>query len=428
MKKLAVGIGAALAALSVAGGGFLVLIMTVAAAAGGTQEAIENPDSCTPGQQLPADWSTPPTGWPDRPESTLAPAPNEDGSDPAIVPDSLEVPVGGGTVTLNARQLEVASQIVGTAREVGASDDAITIALMTALQESTLRNLANSNVPESLEYPNDGVGSDHDSVNPFQQRPAANWGSIEELMDVDYATRAFFGGTDGPNGGSPRGLFDIPGWEELSRGEAAQKVQVSAFPTAYDKWEEAAESILAAVGPGSGSGCGSQDNGEAVLPLDAQTYQVTSDYGPRDCYGAMSCWHPAWDFATGGCGAPVYAIRPGTVTTDAGPYLGITDPATGVEYEYLHIWPEDRLVGLGDVVDIGDHIGGMGDMPPSYGCHLDLRIDVSGTTDEAMAAFPTSKDAGAPPSVWGYVEPNDFMIEFYGLDLCPAEWCTVNRG
>lgn len=114
---------------------------------------------------------------------------------------------------------------------------------MTALQESKLRMLANSSVPESLELPNEGYGSDHDSVNMFQQRPGG-WGSVAELMDPDYAVRAFFGGPKGPNGGSPRGLLDIKDWETLKPGVAAQKVQVSAYPDAYDKWEGAAETII----------------------------------------------------------------------------------------------------------------------------------------------------------------------------------------
>jgi murein DD-endopeptidase len=53
-------------------------------------------------------------------------------------------------------------------------------------------------------------------------RPQSGWGTVEELMDPDYQAAAFFGGPDGPNHGSPRGLLDIPGWEEMGKGEAAQ--------------------------------------------------------------------------------------------------------------------------------------------------------------------------------------------------------------
>ena len=150
---------------------------------------------------------------------------------------------GGDSVQLDEKQLGNAAKIITVGTQTGVSAAGLKIALMTALQESKLRMLANSSVPESLELPNEGVGSDHDSVNMFQQRPGG-WGNVAELMDPDYAVRAFFGGPKGPNGGSPRGLLDIKDWETMRPGVAAQKVQVSAYPDAYDKWEGAAETII----------------------------------------------------------------------------------------------------------------------------------------------------------------------------------------
>lgn len=150
---------------------------------------------------------------------------------------------GGDSVQLDEKQLGNAAKIITVGTQTGVSAAGLKIALMTALQESKLRMLANSSVPESLELPNEGVGSDRDSVNMFQQRPGG-WGSVAELMDPDYAVRAFFGGPKGPNGGSPRGLLDIKDWETVRPGVAAQKVQVSAYPDAYDKWEGAAETII----------------------------------------------------------------------------------------------------------------------------------------------------------------------------------------
>lgn len=150
---------------------------------------------------------------------------------------------GGDSVTLDEKQLANAAKIITVGTQTGVSAAGLKVALMTALQESKLRMLANSSVPESLGHPNEGVGSDHDSVNMFQQRPGG-WGTVAELMDPDYAIRAFFGGPKGPNGGSPRGLLDVKGWETMRPGQAAQKVQVSAYPEAYDKWEGAAETII----------------------------------------------------------------------------------------------------------------------------------------------------------------------------------------
>src|SRR5690606_33946129 len=132
-----------------------------------------------------------------------------------------------GSVTLGESQLKIAARIISVGRQINVPDRGLKIALMTALQESSLQMYANSTVAESLEYPHDAVGDDHDSVNPFQQRPSSGWGTVAELMDLTYSIRAFFGGPEGPNGGSPRGLLDIDEWESMEPGEAAQAVQVS---------------------------------------------------------------------------------------------------------------------------------------------------------------------------------------------------------
>lgn len=73
------------------------------------------------------------------------------------------------------------------------------------------------------------------------------WGSVQELMDVTYNARAFYGGTSGPNHGSPRGPLDIPGWASMRKGQAAQAAQVSAFPELYDRWERQASAIVDAL-------------------------------------------------------------------------------------------------------------------------------------------------------------------------------------
>lgn len=70
-------------------------------------------------------------------------------------------------------------------------------------------------------------------------------------MDPIYDARAFYGGPAGPNQGSPRGLLDIPGWETMSKGQAAQAVQVSAFPELYARWELEASAIVDALDGGT---------------------------------------------------------------------------------------------------------------------------------------------------------------------------------
>jgi N-acetylmuramoyl-L-alanine amidase len=118
-----------------------------------------------------------------------------------------------------------AAVIVQVGRSLGVSDYGIVIALATAMQESTLRNLS---------------WGDRDSVGLFQQRPSSGWGTIEQLTTPAHAAALFYGGPSNPNTGYTRGLLDISGWESMPLTEAAQRVQISAYPDAYAKWESSA--------------------------------------------------------------------------------------------------------------------------------------------------------------------------------------------
>ncbi|MFC4334533.1 hypothetical protein [Salininema proteolyticum] len=102
-----------------------------------------------------------------------------------------------------------------TIAAVGARDEmperAIVIALATAWQESSMKN---------IEY------GDRDSVGLFQQRPSQGWGTAEELQDPVYASNEFY-----------RKLVLIDGWDSMTLTEAAQAVQISGHPDKYAKWE-----------------------------------------------------------------------------------------------------------------------------------------------------------------------------------------------
>lgn len=354
---------------------------------------------------------------------------------PAVT--TLDVQVDGKTVTLNERQLTIARAIIQSGSDRAIPQSGIKVALMTALQESTLRMLANDSVDESLSYPNDGIGSDHDSVNPFQQRPSSGWGTVKELMDLSYSIAAFYGGPAGPNAGSPKGLLDIDGWESMSLGEAAQSVQVSAYPDHYAKWEQASTTIIQALGvgaPGAAALCGEvgvgpgpgtgQVQGTMALPLKSD-YNMTSGYGPRDIdVSGASSWHAAIDLQRwpDPCGDPVYAILPGEVTLSSSLWLSITHP-DGFVVSYLHMFKSDRVVDVGDQVKAGDQIGAVGNVAPSSGCHLDLRINVAGNTNPAVAQLPRSQTLGATDYNVDFVDPEAFM-RLWGVDVCPAATCT----
>ena len=102
-------------------------------------------------------------------------------------------------------------------------------------------------------------------------------------MTPTYAAQAFFGGPKGPNNGSPRGLLDISGWEAMANGKAAQTVQVSAFPDAYDKWEPIATKLVAAVkgnNPMGGTNCaggeGDVSTAGIVAPSEAAKIAIAT--------------------------------------------------------------------------------------------------------------------------------------------------------
>ncbi|WP_396290947.1 LysM peptidoglycan-binding domain-containing protein [Curtobacterium sp. KT1] len=135
-------------------------------------------------------------------------------------------------VGLSAEQRQNAATIVAVGRSLGVSDRGIVVALAAAMQESSLRNLPHG---------------DRDSVGLFQQRPSQGWGSAAKLQDPAYATKLFFGGRNNPNAGKTRGLLDVPGWSSMSITDAAQAVQLSAYPKAYANWASAAEGWLATL-------------------------------------------------------------------------------------------------------------------------------------------------------------------------------------
>jgi hypothetical protein len=116
-----------------------------------------------------------------------------------------------------------ATAIVAVGMRMGVPRRGWVIALATALQESGLYN---------LNY------GDRDSLGLFQQRPSAGWGTPAQILNPEYAAGKFYAA-----------LLRIPGWQSMPLTQAAQAVQVSAFPYAYAKWEGDASSLVAAIAP-----------------------------------------------------------------------------------------------------------------------------------------------------------------------------------
>jgi cell wall-associated NlpC family hydrolase len=151
-------------------------------------------------------------------------------------------PLAGGRAgtrigDLSEEQRRNAATIIGVARDMGTPPRAWLIALATAMQESTLRN---------INY------GDRDSLGLFQQRPSQGWGSPAQVTDPVYATRIFI-----------ERLLQVSDWESMPVTVAAQTVQRSAFPDAYAKWEGlAAELVQQLADVADPTGCGRT----AVLP------------------------------------------------------------------------------------------------------------------------------------------------------------------
>ncbi|MEV6923148.1 hypothetical protein AB0M46_01345 [Dactylosporangium sp. NPDC051485] len=126
-----------------------------------------------------------------------------------------------GEVQLDAEQLANAATItaVGLTRKI--PHKGLVIALATAWQESKLENL---------------TGGDRDSIGLFQQRPSQGWGKPEQIADPRYAANAFF-----------TALLKVKGWQDMRVTDAAQEVQRSAHPEAYEKWADESEIMVRAL-------------------------------------------------------------------------------------------------------------------------------------------------------------------------------------
>jgi len=132
------------------------------------------------------------------------------------------------------KQIQNAAIIIKTGAGLKLPPRAWVIAVATAMQESRLSNLGNL-----------GSRNDHDSLGLFQQRPSAGWGTPAQVMDPVYAATKFY-----------TKLKTINGWERLSLTEAAQRVQVSAYPDAYAKHEGVATEIVNALAHGAARAIG----------------------------------------------------------------------------------------------------------------------------------------------------------------------------
>ncbi|MFI6243106.1 hypothetical protein ACIBEF_24845 [Micromonospora sp. NPDC050795] len=125
-------------------------------------------------------------------------------------------------ITLNDEQTANVKAIIAATKKAGLPERAAVISIATSLQESKLENLGHL-----------GDMNDHDSLGLFQQRPSSGWGTPEQITDPEYSTTAFL-----------KGLKQVDGWQDMPLTDAAQTVQVSAYPDAYAQWEQQAADLV----------------------------------------------------------------------------------------------------------------------------------------------------------------------------------------
>lgn len=246
-----------------------------------------------------------------------------------------------GNVNLSAEQLKNAATIIGVGKGMGANTNDLIVSIMTAMQESGLRN---------LDY------GDRDSIGLFQQRPSQGWGTKEQIMNPSYSARKFFSS-----------LLAMKNRSKLSLTQQAQAVQRSGFPEAYAKWQAMAQQVVS--GTSFNPFGGTLGAGGKVRPVSGP---VSRDWAHH------SNLPRGTDFGVP-VGTPVRAAMSGSVQTSTdlrgsgnggyrsyGRYIVIGNGLDRTLYAHL----SKRGIAAGSAVRAGQLIGYSGNTGNSTGPHL----------------------------------------------------------
>ena len=286
-----------------------------------------------------------------------------------------EIPEGS-IAGFNTEQIQNARTIVAVGKQSGVPAYGWVIALATAMQESTLRN---------LDY------GDRDSVGLFQQRPVSGWGSVADIMNPVKSAQAFYG-VAAHTGNT--GLLDIPGWRKMQVTAAAQAVQRSAFPLAYAQHEDEARALVAALADGVSAADLSATatdvactigmagiSTSVVRPIQAGLAIDNDNYGNSGSNWANM--HTGNDYSSP-CGTPVQAAHGGTVVIESGGSWGwsgrwlvkVQTAPGNLTTWYGHM--QSLSVAAGQTVKAGQVIGQVGSEGNSTGCHLHFEVHPHG--------------------------------------------------
>ncbi|WP_280459509.1 C40 family peptidase [Nocardia carnea] len=198
---------------------------------------------------------------------------------------------GQGVQGLSDAQLRLARDGVAIGLQRGMPEKVIVAELAAQATESSFRNLANSTVPESLRYANDGVADDHDSVGPHQMRVSI-WGDvgIGTLMSPIYQINWFYDQAEKLGAAA----------ERMSAPELAQAIERSE-PAAYYQHLALAQDLYAMfadLDPGSmprtpagspAAGCGAGGSGAPLSAESSAFGQAVIDHA-SDWIGTSYVW------------------------------------------------------------------------------------------------------------------------------------------
>lgn len=286
-----------------------------------------------------------------------------------------EIPEGS-IAGFDTEQIQNARTIVAVGKQSGVPAYGWVIALATAMQESTLRN---------LDY------GDRDSVGLFQQRPVSGWGSVADIMNPVKSAQAFYG-VAAHTGNT--GLLDIAGWRKMQVTAAAQAVQRSAFPLAYAQHEDEARALVAALADGVSAADLSATatdvsctigmagiSTSVVRPIQAGLATDNDNYGNSGSNWANM--HTGNDYSSP-CGTPVQAAHGGTIVIESGGSWGwsgrwlvkVQTAPGNLTTWYGHM--QSLSVAAGQTVKAGQVIGQVGSEGNSTGCHLHFEVHPHG--------------------------------------------------
>ncbi len=143
------------------------------------------------------------------------------GVGPLPDPEGCTAEVGDVVVELSTEQAENAALIAAIGVRRGLPARAVSIALATAYQESKIVNVSHG---------------DRDSLGLFQQRPSMGWGTEKQISNPYYSINTFYDE-----------LVKVDGYDRMRITEAAQEVQRSGFPEAYEDHAEDARALASAL-------------------------------------------------------------------------------------------------------------------------------------------------------------------------------------